>query len=509
MHNIDNVTIIIDGNGNAAMAAALVAAINGAIPSAKINAANGVLGLDANGTASGALILLDGASETLTAAQYASREIDIRSHGAKCDGVTDDTTAVNSVIDYLCTLGGGTVIFPRGTKTLMLGALLIPYTMQPYNGTTAPFQPPILLMGGGSIANGYWTGINNGGTPGSVLDIRYDGSDGLHTAKIDTRGAGVLGIENLTLSSGGTDNFQMVRTTNTTFLIDRVTFSGNPANVGTSCVQNAIQLGTKLGTAPLSTADAEAGFQGYGTRISNCYFSNIQIAVGFGYAANSVQCENLTISLNCGSALYAPYVFYGNGSYANRISGGICEIGNYPYAGYFFNGTGPTIGNIFDGVGLWDEKIGAPTVGGFYFGGNNVQDNIISKPYSSAALRALMMKGPGATLNTFDMPGPAQMMGAPVFPLVGGTAYQWTGSGLLSISIEGTFDPSAAAAFLEIDIGPDGSTWTIADYLFLPAGMPNGYVAFLKAIVPPNWYYRVNASSANVTQTNGYWLSLP
>jgi hypothetical protein len=55
--------------------------------------------------------------------------ISVKSYGAKGDGVTDDTQAIQNAINYLNSIGGGTLFFPKGlyliTSTLILYAKII------------------------------------------------------------------------------------------------------------------------------------------------------------------------------------------------------------------------------------------------------------------------------------------------------------------------------------------------------------------------------------------------
>lgn len=160
----------------------------------------------------------------------------VLAYGAKADGSTDNTTAINNAISAASSVGGGTIYFPCALSSyVVLGALTVPYT------GTDPVQAPIRLTGCGPAWNGNLSGDI---TPtGSVLDLRYTGGDGLHPAKIDLRGRGHFEIDHLTLEDTGGDNFKFGSTTNTTVYAHDNVYIGNIANSGTSVTQDAWQLG--------------------------------------------------------------------------------------------------------------------------------------------------------------------------------------------------------------------------------------------------------------------------
>lgn len=287
--------------------------------------------------------------------------------GVKADGSTDNTAAINRAITVAQAAGGGTIYFPAGVYRVN-GAIYPGYTLTGNN----PKQKPIRLTGVGSAFDGTW--ITNPINGGSVLDLRYAGTDGLNIAKIDTRGAGFLEIDHLTLKSGGTDNFPILRTTNTTLFVHHNAFIGNIANSGTNCQQDAILLGgTGNGEG---TDDIQAGFQGYGTKLQDNYYGHIRSVV-FQTYANAIEVQNETFSTSCGSNLAqgAPFRFQpmaGFGASGVKIIGGTVEMGGYPYVVALMN---DSQANTFDNIGAYDD--GATTLGYIYAGASNCSYNYV------------------------------------------------------------------------------------------------------------------------------------
>lgn len=80
-------------------------------------------------------------------ASFASNQYDIRDWGAKVDGSTDDSTAVQAVINYTQTGSGGTVLFPVGVTALSGvsitsgGITLQGYGWEEYSGYQGQYTP--------------------------------------------------------------------------------------------------------------------------------------------------------------------------------------------------------------------------------------------------------------------------------------------------------------------------------------------------------------------------------
>lgn len=389
------------------------------------------------------------------------RVYNIRDYGAVGDGSTDDTAAVNAAISAASTAGGGRVFVPPSTSPyLCTGAIVFPMA-----GTYAkPTQKPIEIYGAGPNWNGAWTGTYVNG--GSVLDLRYSGGDGLHPAKIDTRGLGSLKIHDLTLVSGGTDDLPFGFCSNTTLFISRVAYQGNPNKTGKSCVQDAWILGgicngtvsqsgsTVTGTGTAFTADlvgsilkfngqpgttastitavnvvgqtltvatsqtisstaygfdpantALSPFQGYGSRFTDNYYSRIRRAITFSNYTNNITVENETFSTSCGDndTLGAPYWFTPSFSSVggNTIRGCTIEVPNYVY-GVTFTGTGATLSNYIDYIGMYDDN--GYTLGGVYCGAN-ASYNLVQAGWINSSLGVNYLAGPGATHNSIVSAG--------------------------------------------------------------------------------------------------------
>jgi len=248
-------------------------------------------------------------------------------HGAKGDGTTDDTAAVNATIAAAQTNGGK--VWLQNKTYLCLGAITPVYS----GPSTAPVQKPVrITSNGGAGSNGYWAvGPVNGGP---ILDLRYDGTDGLHPAKIDTRGAGTLEIDHIVLRSGGADDFPFLRTSNTTCFLHHNMIVGNAAHIRASAVQDVFVFG---GTSTATVGDGpDAPFQGYGGKVHDNYFANIRRGfLGQNYC-NSISVENNTFSTTCGSSTGGAIEFHGSAiagfTVGNLTRGNTIEVTNYKYA---------------------------------------------------------------------------------------------------------------------------------------------------------------------------------
>lgn len=201
---------------------------------------------------------------------------------AKADG-TDQTVRIQGEIDALMAAGGGTLVLPVGTITLNGTLTLV------NDGATPPKQAALTLKGQGA----HWSGRGTAPVGGTILDIKGTDTYG----KLKTNGLGLLTIESVTFrdTSGGATPF--LYTTNTTLHVNKCAFVGS--KTGPACDQDVIILGGKQQVEGFAGWDD--GFQGYGTAISDSFFSGIRRGVVGQAFANSVKVSRLTAWTTCGN----------------------------------------------------------------------------------------------------------------------------------------------------------------------------------------------------------------
>lgn len=380
--------------------------------------------------------------------------------GATCGGA-DSTIAVLAAIGGLFAQPrpGGALVVP--CRVGMDGALAVPYT-----GTAPPIQPPLRITG---LVPPSLDGSLLGRTPpgGGTLDLRYTGVDGLHPAKIDTRGMGVLEIDHLKIEDTGGSNFLFLQTTNTTVRLHDNHWAGNTACVAPACSQDILQFGgITNASSTLGTDAATAGFQGYNSSVTNEVFSYCRHAMNFGGSANGIIITNAMTDYTCGSAeaTGAPFVFYGTGlqTEGNIIFGGAVEMTHYAYA-VAFNDTDATCatGSSYKNsvIGLTASDSSGGTLGYAYFKTTCEKSNLIQPGYSDTAN---FLVGPGAAGNLLIVPG--VLYGLPYFSDGSGIAKFFGTSTVLGFGTEGVqtgrligygvTDGASGVAF----IGPTGDT---------------------------------------------------
>jgi len=240
--------------------------------------------------------------------------------------------------------GGGTVYFPAGVY-LIAGALTIP------NGGQVPVPAQNPLRFTGALQDGSSSsGLAKAPTGGAILNLTETTNT---VAKIDTRGAGFLEIDHLTLEDTGGDAVPFVQTTNTVVQIHNNSFVGSKST--TLANQDAIVLGS---TTTTIDGSATAAFQGYGTVIRDNWFNHIRRAVYGLTFANGVQVVDNTVWQASGSNLAsgAAIEFDGTGEApgtdtGNYIAGNLIEAVGYIYGIKLTYSESDTVtgNNIYDG----------------------------------------------------------------------------------------------------------------------------------------------------------------
>lgn len=280
----------------------------------------------------------------------------VTTYGAIGDGSTDNTTAVQNAINAAYSAGGGIVYVPQGTF-VCTGQLSIP-------GSASAGQVPIIIRGaspGISMSN-IQTSFP---TAGSVLDLRYSGSNG----KIIALNTGIFGLQNIRVGCSVTSG----ETTPIVFLtlpqprFEDVVFFGNSTHTTTSCVQDAVVFGG-TGTSHVE-GSTSSPFSGYGGFVRKCGFWSIRKHVLCQNWVNNIVIEgNITDRSTCGSAETnsAPYVFDSSatdGSHevmGNILAFNTIELQSYNY-GWKLNNNATD--NLIFGNGYWDPTGGTLGIG--------------------------------------------------------------------------------------------------------------------------------------------------
>lgn len=263
-------------------------------------------------------------------------EVTLEQFGAvgDCDPVsetgTDDSAAMSAALQALYAAGGGTLIL--GARWYrMTDAFLLANT----NTLTAiGYQPAIRLVGQGCSTNG-GTGASNRWTAASGLF--WTAEEGAAVAKIDTRGLGTLTFEDLDLGSVGLTK-PFVHTTFTTLYAQRTGFVTKLT--GTNCTEDAFIFGGQTDHEADSGFDrrsSDAGFQGYGTAVTRCYFNGIRRAAVFQRHSNSIVFSDNNIWGACGNDSATGAAIEADGapvdaltySVGNVVTGNLIEQGAY------------------------------------------------------------------------------------------------------------------------------------------------------------------------------------
>ena len=255
---------------------------------------------------------------------------------------TTNATNFNSLVSTVYAAGGGVIQFGVGVYQFPAWATF------PNTGASSYTQPAIIIRGRGCYATAQPSGATASG--GTIVKFTANQSPG----RIDTRGTGYLGLQDITFWSVASGGTPILATTETCLNVQRCAFIGHAQGYET-----AIVLG---GTATTSYTGASTdGFQGYGTVIRDCYFDYLNRCVLLQQWANNVVCEyNTTWGYCSGNAAYemAPTSGAGGNDRGCVFAFNLIEAGAYTYA---FKIGNYCSNNYFLFNSFWDTSSGSNT----------------------------------------------------------------------------------------------------------------------------------------------------
>jgi|SRR5665213_668795 len=172
---------------------------------------------DAGVTISGNLLDENGNQYSTSTPQW----INLMAVGAKCDGVTDDTAALNTALGDAYNQGGGTVVIPVAKICRITGQITLPN-----DGQTVPSQKPIRITSFGNPSKASDpSGIISPNGAGA-LDLEFNSPIG----KIYTVGTGYLEIDHLILEDTASDCAPFIFTAETVLDIHDDELYSGPRN---------------------------------------------------------------------------------------------------------------------------------------------------------------------------------------------------------------------------------------------------------------------------------------
>lgn len=250
---------------------------------------------------------------------------------AAAEAGTDSTTALKAALTQWYARGGTLFLsrWYRCTEALLLA--------NSNTLTTIGTQPPLRITGVGGHATGRGEKANYG------AGIVWTAETGAGVAKIDTRGSGVLVLDNCTLaSSTGSGNVKPFVHTTFTVIKTGSGFALDGAVYGATAAEDGFILGGQTDHEVDLTFDrrsSDCGFQGYGTDITGVHCNGIRrLAVGQRFA-NAVRITKNVMWTTCGnnSATGAAIEFDGapiapfSPATCPYIHGNLIELTHYKY----------------------------------------------------------------------------------------------------------------------------------------------------------------------------------
>jgi hypothetical protein len=337
----------------------------------------------------------------------------VLNYGVVADGVTDDTTAWNTLFVTILAAGGGTALLPAGRTSLCNGALN-PYPF----ATSSTVSPGLRITGGGPSAPG---DVGHGSTGASILDLRWNGGTSATITAVSGSGTVVTftatnsftagemvtfsglgggftalnGTNAIVLAAGLSGSQFAIASTVTgatsgtgtaappvakidtrghaQLMIDHLTIKSGGTDdfpffqtTNTAVTAHDLSLfghSANTGTAcvqdafilggtnisNIETGASDASFQGYSTRFERVYFENIRTGFFCRSTANAIVIQNCVWSSTCGGDTTHGAISVTGGT-GNVFAHNLIEAQNYPYP--FTFGTGSPF-NIGVGNGTW------------------------------------------------------------------------------------------------------------------------------------------------------------
>ena len=290
----------------------------------------------------------------------------VTSYGFVCNGVTDNTAALNTLLTTVVAAGGGTLVFPVTgyAKRCVFNSAEITLAN---NGDT-------LIDGGGSVSSQppmRWTcGANGpvqfdqvlnwgGSYPLSqvqnacVLDLQYNATD----AKLVSLGLGTWEIDHLTLVDTSTDCATFVLITNTQPNFHDNTVIGTTASATGgpySCNDGFVFGGGTTTPSKLPSGP----FQGYpGAKIEHNYFDYIHRSRVYKDFANNINDSYNTDWSSSGNSTGGAVELSGSsvlGNYGNLFLGDQMEVSHYFYGINIANAN--QWANTYEGISCSDSS---------------------------------------------------------------------------------------------------------------------------------------------------------